>query len=340
MAKPLKKQPAPDRAGGGTKNQRSSRFLYLNNTSSGDKTQAPELVKIYPEILLAAARVQKAGAVRLWFLAKHYDQPGGFGKIPTIEFRRWVIDDLKWKPGTYDRYLNQAEHLGIIERQGNYFRLAAAKYTALAVSCRHVGDPQTIKLKRFAGDRWLPYSYAAFMRQFNGQIISARTISELTGIPIRTVYYYERLLGKGIRKQHNYALHASAKSKESIYKLLEQGRPVFDNNGETIERLPNKRFICAEVARAPKHLSDKGKIIDTAKGQKDKINSALNAVFNTLKYPEGSQKGHEKRYIESKQEEQELMTTLKKKARHGEQVSRFIYRFEYLLRGTGYYAAI
>jgi len=314
-----------------------------------DKSQVSRWVKIYPEIILAAARNKNAGAVRLWELAKYKDQPNGYGLISSQAFRHFIINDLKWKPGTFDRYLNQAEHLGIIERRGDYYRLVAPDITARAVDCKHVGAPEEVKLKRFAGKCWLAYTYAAFMRRSNGQIMSAKTIQKLTGIPIRTIYHYDRLLGKGIRKQHNYARHDNAESKENIWKIsYEKGRHLFENKntGKILERLPNKRFIYSTIARTPKHTNDQGNIVNTTRGQKDKINSALNAVLNTLNYPEGSQKVHLKSYIDNvkladrKEAWRELKRILAKKALQGEEVSRFIYRYVCVIRGTGFYEAI
>jgi len=306
-------------------------------------------VKIYPEIILAAARNKNAGAVRLWELAKYEDQPNGYGLISSQAFRHFIINDLKWKLGTFDRYLNQAEYLGIIERRGDYYRLVAPAITALVVGCKHVGAPEMIKLKKFAGKCWLAYTYAAFMKRFNGQIMSAKTIQKLTGIPIRTIYHYDRLLGKGIRKRHNYARHEGVKSKENIWDVgVEKGRHLFENknSGKILERLPNKRFIFSTIARPPKHTDNQGKTVNTIRGQKDKINSALNAILNTLNYPEGSQKVHLKSYIDNekladrKETERGLMAILKKKALHGERISQFIYRFDCVIRGTGFYEAI
>jgi len=313
-------------------------------TSKNKKSQG---VKIYPEIVLSAARNKNAGAIRLWILGKHFDQSSGGGFISSQEFRHFIINDLKWKPGTFDRYLNKAEHLGIIERRGkgNYYRLAAADIAALAVGCEHVGAPETIKLKRFAGKCWLAYTYAAFMRRYNGndvtnsRIISARTISEKTGIPIRTIYHYDRLLGKGIKKQRNYAIHAEVKTDEDFYNLkVEKGRNVFENRntGQVYERLPNKRFISAKIANEPKHIKinrgdpealrsiqgiteivqddpeaasalqgmieivqDKTEIVDTIRGMKDKINRKINTVIKTLVNAEGLQQVYLKRYIDN-----------------------------------------
>jgi len=323
-------------------------IAYLNkneNSISGDR------IKVYPDILLSAARGANGGAAKLWTLAKHFDQPGGYGLISNNDLRSWVINDLSWKPGTYDRYINQAGKLGIIERRGDKLRLAAAEHAALAVGCKHLGDIETIPLKGFLGKHWQAFIYGAFMRRFNGHTLAAKTISELTGIAIRTIYHYDKLLGRGIKKRRNYAildLGLPADNK-TISGLNEQGGwHVFSGfnklKGQLIKSMPGQRFIYAEVASKPKHLDYKGKLVNTKNGQRKRINSAINAMLLDSSQSEGNtiERVKERLYIEQasakarKDTERMLRTHDNKKPGGGP--GRYKFLFEQY--GAGFYAAI
>jgi len=317
--------------------------LYKNNKSLSR-------VRNYPDLLLSGARVGKGGAIRLWTLAKHFDQPCGHGLISNDDFRSWIINDLSWKPGTYDRYINQAGKLGIIERRGKMLRLAAAEYAALAVSCKHLGDFETIPLKALVGIHWLAFIYGAFMRRFNGHTIAAKTISELTGIPIRTIYYYDKLLGQGIKKRRNYAIHELTPDNQTIADyVFKKGKHVFKGfskwKGKLIEPLPGQRFIYSKIANKPKHLDYKGKLVNTKNGQRKRINSAINAMLLDSSQSEGNTKNkrvNERLYIENasakarRDTERMLRTHDNKKPGGGPDRYKFLFE-QY---GAGFYAAI
>lgn len=311
--------------------------------------QSLSRVKIYPDILIAAARGQNGGAAKLWTLAKHFDQPGGYGNISSDNFRHWVIDILKWKPGTYDRYINQAQILGIIERRGDMLRLAGAKHAALAVGCNHLGDvQQAIRLKQFAGKHWLAFTYAAFMRRYNGQTISAKTISELTGIPIRTIYYYDKLLGKGIKKRRNYAILKAPPDPQTIADcVFKKYWHVFNGfgnlQGKLIKAIASQRFIYAKLASQPKHMNDKGKLVNTKNGQRKRINNELNAALSESSISGGSKVQRVRLYIEdastkARNETERKLRRLDNK--RGSNAPELRYKFKFKQYGTGFYDAI
>jgi len=325
--------------------------MSITNLHKNDNSKYRGRVKVYPDILLKAARDENGGAVRLWFLAKHFDQPGGYGLISNNDFRGWVINDLKWKPGTYDRYISEAIKLGIIERRGDKLRLAAAEYAALAVGCYHLGDVETIQLKALAGKYWLAFTYGAFMRRFNGHTIAAKTISELTGIPIRTIYHYDKLLGRGIKKRRNYAildLGLPADNKTISGLNEHSGWHVIKGYGKLrdklIKCLPGQRFIYAGVAKKPKHINYKGKLVNTKNGQRKRINSAINAMLLDSSQSEGNtrERVKERLYIEDtsdkarKDTERKLRSLDNKKSCGGPDRYKFLYE-QY---GAGFYAAI
>jgi len=326
----------------------------MSITEKNNNCQDTGRIKIYPDLILTAAQSKNGGAVRLWFLGKHYDQPGGYGLIPSKEFRRWIIHGLSWKVGTYDRYISEAIKLKIIERIGKKFRLVAAEYVAVAVGCDHLGADslQTVQLKEFAGHKWMLHTYGAFMRRFNGHTIATRTISELTGIPIRTIYHYDKLLGrKGIKKRRNYAildLGLPADNKTISGLNEHSGWHVIKGYGKLrdklIKCLPGQRFIYAGVAKKPKHINYKGKLVNTKNGQRKRINSAINAMLLDSSQSEGNtiERIKEQLYIENtsdkarKDTERKLRSRDNKKSCGGPDRYKFLYE-QY---GAGIYVPI
>ena len=323
----------------------------MSITEKTNSCQERKRIKIYPDILLAATRNENSGAAKVWFLAKHYDQPQGYGLISSIGFRDWVVNKLKWNSGTFYRYLSEAKKLGIIEHKGKKLRLAAAKYAALAVGCDHIGAGglQTVKLKEFAGKDWKMITYAAFMRRFNGQPIATQTIQTLTGIPTRTIYHYDKLLEKkgGIKKRHNYKYWNEDPTPGKIAELaIEKGQHLFEYCKRIIRSLPTSRFIYAKIARAPKHIKKiNGKIkeVSTKNGQRKRINNQLNAMTFNSSLSGGTTRERIKRYINNpnyedrKTEARELRRMLNKKQLQGINTENDISVFAFERHETGFY---
>ena len=317
-------------------------------------------IKIYPDILLKAARGQNGGAVRLWFLGKHFNNMyyEGSGLIPRKSFRHWIINDLKWKPGTYDRYLFEAQKLGLIEISHMVYKLAGWEKGAVAVGIFHVCYDEQIPLKQFAGKYWLAYSYAAFINQLNNgspSPISARTISELTGIPIRTIYSYDKITG--IKKQGNIAYHPKITTGEQIaYEILNKGRNMWvDMQDRTLQRLPSTRTVPEKVSRAKtKIIKDKitrNPLIDKngdpikkrVYGMRRTINRKLNLMADSSIVVRVQ---HEQVYIDGKTEqaknktERKLISRNKKLARQDKSIPDHLYRLLKIENNTGVYLAI
>ena len=222
---------------------------------------------MYPDILLHAARGKNGGAVRLWFLAKHFN-PGGCGVIPNKAFRHYVINDLKMKRGTYDVWLARALHIKLLERQGENLKLAGIARAAVILGVEYIEQPVDMPLDKLIKKGWLSWVWGAWLL-CNGftRPISRAALRDLSGVPERNQRDYENRAG--VINHANYAKHKGANTKETFYHLkIEKGRPVFDHEGQTLERLPNSREI-------------KNKHIQTApKGRTRRVNSQLQDLLN------------------------------------------------------------
>lgn len=97
--------------------RRSTNMNIINYFDKNTRVRDRGRIKIYPDILLTAARGQNGGAAKLWTLAKFFN-PGGCGVIPNKAFRQFAIKDLKIKRGTYDVWLARALHIKLLNGPG------------------------------------------------------------------------------------------------------------------------------------------------------------------------------------------------------------------------------
>ena len=218
--------------------------------SSGDR------IKIYPDILLTAARGKNGGAVRLFFLAKHFNT-GGCGVIPSKALRQYVINDLKVKRGTYDIWLARALHIGIIQTQGTNLKLAGYAAAGVIVGCDRIGRGEYMPLEKFIKKGWLGYVWAAWIKsnKLEDRPISRRTMRELSGIPERTQRFYDKQAG--IKKQSHYAKDTTRPGSKGMVEYINEHErdkirsKAFLNNGEIAWRLPNS-YKTKHIEEAPK----------------------------------------------------------------------------------------
>ena len=228
-------------------------------------------IKIYPDLMLAAARQENGGAVRLWFLAKSFNA-GGCGAIPNKAFRQYMINDLKVKRGVYDVWLARALHIGIIQRQNTNLKLAGYAAAGVIVGCDRIGRGEYIPLEKFIKKGWLGYVWAAWLKshKLEDRPISRRTMRELSGIAERTQRLYDKQAG--IKIQANYAKDTTIPgSKGMVEYINEYGRDkirskAFLNNGGITWRLPNN-YKTKHIEEAPK-------------GRLGRINSQLKDLLN------------------------------------------------------------
>ena len=221
-------------------------------------------MKIYPEIILKAMSNNKpVGGVKLWILAKHYDNGNGF--IPARDFKHYLKRTLGIPRGRYDRWIRQAERLGLISYENGVYRLISLSKAAAIIGVTHLAQPLEIGVRRFVNAGWAAWVWAAYIKHHEGKPISRKTLKALTGIPERTQRDYERIAG--VKNKGNYAnLGNPAKDPQNAI-AIDRERGIYGKAGQTRQRLPNSRTIPEEIKKAKK-------------GRTSKANRELNALLN------------------------------------------------------------
>jgi len=274
-------------------------------------------VKIYPDLIIAGIKDhnKNGGAVKLWTLARHFNQPGGCGYIPAKALRHYLINDLGVKRGVYDVWLSRALAIGLLERKDKdkNIKIVGLARAAAILKVDHIRRPEYIYIGKLIKKHWLAWIWAAWLESMRllDRPISRAALRDISGIPERSQVDYERLAR--VINHANYAKHEGAESKEAIFNLLMQGRPVFDNNGQTIERLPNSRdFEDSDIAPAPE-------------GRTRRANSQLKDLLNIG--GQDPKKTKERRYCQGgKQTEETLKKIARCKNKGGLDLVKWIYQ--------------
>lgn len=193
-------------------------------------------MKLYPEIILKASNNNKnVGAFRFWILAKDFDR--GSGYIPAKTFRRHLIKDLKIARSTVYRWIDAAQELGLIEYNGDVYRLAAWDIGAMIAGVTELMRPVNMPIDMFINKGWMAGVWAAFQKHFKGP--KSRAFFEAkTGVPARTQREYEAQAGT--KKQANYAdMGDPAKDPENAFYVDQEAGYYGGSDGHTRRRLPN-----------------------------------------------------------------------------------------------------
>jgi len=196
------------------------------------------VIKIFPEIILKASNNNKpVGAFRFWCLAKDYDC-GGSGYIPAKDFRNHLIKELNIPRSTVYRWIDQALDLGLTERKGEVYRLAAWDVGAKIAGVTELMPPVHMPLKVFVKKGWTAGVWAAFLLHFKGKGPKSRAFFESrTGVPFRTQWEYEKQAG--VKKQANYANLGDPSKDPQHAAAIDGQRGIYGYQGQTRRRLPN-----------------------------------------------------------------------------------------------------
>lgn len=279
------------------------------------------MIKVFPEVIFTAIRHNRpAGAFRLWFIAKHYDNGNGF--IPAKEFRHYVnaqgVNDK-----TYYRWLDQAIELGLINRVSGdkpVYQLAAWEVGAVIAGVKNdLLKAAKVPLNKFVAKGWLAVIWAGYLKHFEGKPISRATLESLTGVPARTQLSYETKAG--VRSKANYASYGLLP--KSIEQALEFVPIVYSpghyvtESGELRRRLPDTRTAPNEI-----NLANAGRL--------KRINQAL--------YKEGSSQTIYRIYTDSAKQSKRAQ----RRIRRSDERERPYYIYEKMskLKGMGIYAAL
>ena len=236
MKRLLKNQPPGTRAAGGA-NTATKPCLLLNNITP---VKFLGEVKIQPEVLLHAARGKNGGAARLFFLAKHFNSSGS-RTIETKKFRRWLLS-LGISQRVYELWLARALQIGLITRRDQWLDLTDwARGYAILGCFKIYKRPALIPLNKLSSKGWLCWTWAAYVKRYEGRIISQAALRKLTGIPERTQRQYERRAGVVITRNIAFDLDRKA---DQLAGTLEFGhKNAFAYKGVMAWGLPNSRQI-------------------------------------------------------------------------------------------------
>jgi len=193
-----------------------------------------DTIKIYPELVLGALNKNSSGAVRVWFLAKHYDR--GNGNIPVKPFRHW-LSELGISRSTYYGWIKQALQLGLMKREGEVYSLVSWGNGASIIGVGHLALPVKMDINLFISKGWLNYVWAGYLVRFGGKPIARETLKKLTGTPRRTQFERERKAG--VKVKANYADMGDPKNDPEIAVYPEKEKGYYGKNGRVRRRLPN-----------------------------------------------------------------------------------------------------
>lgn len=193
------------------------------------------MIKLLPEIIFAAQASNKPlGAYRLWFLAKHFDRGNGF--IPKKNFKRY-LKSLEIPKSNLLRWLEQAIALGLLQSNGESYKLESWQGAARSVGVKRVLRFTKIPLDRFIRPHWQAWVFASYLTHFDGKPISRETLEKLTGIPARTQLEYEK--HARVEKTANYAEICDPQSNPNLACKVMGSPGYYGKNGKIRKRLPN-----------------------------------------------------------------------------------------------------
>jgi len=157
-----------------------------------------------------------------------------------------------------------------LERSGDNLKRAGLARAAVILGVEHVKRPVNMPLDKFVKKGWLAWVWAGWLL-IQGHLdkpISRAALRDLSGIPERTQLEYEKKAG--VINHHNFAKHEGINTIEQFYDLsIIKGRPIFDYQGQVLERLPNSRELGNEHIQA------------APKGRTRRANSRLKDLLNT-----------------------------------------------------------
>lgn len=279
------------------------------------------MIKVFPEVIFTAIRHNRpAGAFRLWFIAKHYDNGNGF--IPAKDFRRYVnaqgINDK-----TYYRWLDQAIELGLINRVSGVkpvYQLAAWEVGAVIAGVKNdLLKAAKVPLNKFVAKGWLPVIWAGYLKHFEGKPISRATLESLTGVPARTQLSYETKAQ--VKSRANYATYGLAP--DNLERAL-AFMPIVYNPGHYVTQEGEFRRRLPDTRTAPNDIS-----LANA-GRLKRINQAL--------FKEGSSQTIYRIYTDNAKQSKRAQ----RRIRRSDERERPYYVYEQVghLKGIGLYAAL
>jgi len=225
------------------KNRKNVKRLYY---------QYPASIRIWPDMLIKANQNSIGGAVRLWMIAKHINNPGGCGVLPTKELKRYAVKGLGIKRALYDTWLNGAILAGLLSKHGDNIRIAGMARAVLLIGLEKIKQPVYINIGALVRPGWFPQVWAAWLKVngFTDRPISRAKLRELSGVSERNQRELERLAG--VVNRANYAIDENLPA-DNLAGARDFHHPgAFRYKNVIAWRLPNSREVNQDVKIAAK----------------------------------------------------------------------------------------
>ncbi len=207
-----------------------------------------EIIKIFPDLLLAAIGKNLGGSYRLWFLGKHFNSTGS-GVIISDAFRSYSIEKVGISRSSFYGWLRKSASLNLIENDGKNLKLLGYRDAAIMVGCLNLHRPIYLEIEKLFLKGWQSWLWAGYLKScgLENKIISRKSLRLISGIPERTQREYNKNIG--IKSEANYAMIECVKGTQEIVNGLnefERSRiksKVFLRNGGVLWRRPNKYLV-------------------------------------------------------------------------------------------------
>ncbi len=272
---------------------------------------------IWPLMGIHAQDTKHAGAWRLYVLASTLDHEhcehiygkcnGGSGKIERAKLQE-AAEALGVKRSTFYTWLADARTAKILNGEGEYLYLASQEKLSQIFLCNQIDEHKaTIPIKLLFKAGWKDVVFAAYLKvnhhtkiglnakmqpMYKGNLISAQTIEDITGIKPRTQRRYKSL----VRTQKNIAITSIRGDWETAKRLNQAARDhgehrhyfVFnDPNQKDPAGIKNYRRVIAHTKPARRTVSDKHAAVG-ARGRRKQIALAISKglrLVNVCNYP-------------------------------------------------------
>jgi len=200
----------------------------------------PAIMKAWPDILLAGAGTNAGGAARLWHLAKSINR--GCGVIPAKALRKY-ISFLGIKQPRYNRWLDHAFQLGLLEKNDRNIKIASIAKTAHILGVDHLSGAVQLKPVMLVKKGWTSWAWAGWLkiRNFTDRPISRATLRKLSGICERHQLELEKK--SRVFNRHNYAIDYNRGADQLAGIRDYERQDAFVYQGHIAWRLPNSKEI-------------------------------------------------------------------------------------------------
>lgn len=168
----------------------------------------PQHVASWPQVALGAARLNGAGGVRAWELARALDRPGS-GWVARKDLLGW-LSRLGVSRSTRNRWVRDAVQLGLLRKARGGAKLLYASLAG-AASTFGVADPGQrvlVTARELAARGWKQAAWVGALARFTGPV-SRAALRAVTGVDPRSQRNYERRYkarAEGLRVLANYAV--------------------------------------------------------------------------------------------------------------------------------------